>query len=248
MDRNFRLILEYDGTDFKGWQVQPDERTVQGELETCLRRLFGKPVRTVAAGRTDAGVHALGQVANFAAETALPEATVRRALNGMLPPDVAVRGIDEVPLEFHSRRDARRRAYHYRIRCGRRAVGRRYAWSIYARLDVARMQEAASRLLGPRDFTSFCVAASERKNRECRLFESVWEQAGDELRFRIQADRFLRTMVRSIVGTLVKVGSGALAPDQISSILDARDRRCAGPSAPPHGLFLERVIYEGRSA
>ncbi len=243
MQRNIRLILEYDGTDFKGWQIQPDQRTVQGELEACLRRLFGTPIRTVAAGRTDTGVHALGQVANFVTTSPLSAERIQKALNGMLPPDSVVRDAGEVPLKFHARRDARRREYLYRIAYRRRAVGRRYALWIRSRLDLQAMQNAAARLLGRHDFTSFCVAASEKENRVCHLFGCTWTETEDELHFQIVADRFLRAMVRSIVGTLIQVGRGVRTVDDITEILEARDRRCAGPSAPPHGLFLKRVTY-----
>ena len=244
MQRNIRLILEYDGTDFKGWQVQPDQRTVQGELEACLHRLFGTPIRTIAAGRTDTGVHALGQVANFITVNPLSVEHIQNALNSMLPADSAVRHAHEVPLRFHARRDARRREYVYQIEYGRRAIGRQYALCIRSRLDLEAMQDAAARLLGHHDFTSFCVAASERENLECHLFESTWQQSEDGVHFQIAANRFLRTMVRSIVGTLIQVGRGGRSADDVTKILEARDRRCAGPSAPPHGLFLKRVTYE----
>ncbi len=248
MQRNIRLILEYDGSGFRGWQVQPDQRTVQGELEAGLRRLLGVAHRTVAAGRTDAGVHALGQVANFLTASPLDPERIRRALNGILSPDIAIRSADEVALEFHARRDARRRDYLYRIGYRQRAVGRGYDWQIRTRLDVYAMQEAASILLGRHNFTSFCVAAAEYENRECHVFECAWHQRGDELYFRIAANRFVRAMVRSIVGTLVQVGRAVRLPREIEGILKAEDRRCAGPTAPPQGLFLRRVTYEDPGA
>jgi len=243
MQRNIRLTLEYDGTNFKGWQVQPGERTVQGELETGLQRLFGLPLRTIAAGRTDSGVHALGQVANFMTASHLAVGRIQAALNALLPDDIVIRETGEVPLDFHARFDAKRREYLYRIGYRQRAVGRGYAWWIRNPLDLEAMQEAAASLLGHHDFTSFCVAASERDNRECHLFECVWQQREDELHLRIEANRFLRSMVRGIVGTLVDIGRGARSADDMSWILEARDRGSAGPSAPPQGLFLMRVTY-----
>ncbi len=246
MQRNIRLILEYDGTDFKGWQVQPGHRTVQGELERVLHRLFGTPIRVTAAGRTDAGVHARGQVANFAVDgdLDLDLARIERAINALLPPDVAVRHADCVHSGFSARRDARRREYAYHVAFERCALGRRYAVWVRGQPDLSAMQEGANGLLGLHDFTSFCVAAQEKENRCCRVMQCLWESVDGGLRLHIAADRFLRAMVRSIVGTLLQVGRGARDSRDIGRILEARDRRCAGPTAPPHGLFLERVVYE----
>lgn len=247
MRRNIQLVLEYDGTDFSGWQVQPGQRTVQAELEACLSRIFGDPIRVVAAGRTDSGVHALGQVVSFRANGSIGVARVPNALNGMLPPDIAVRRAEEVPLAFHARRDAVRRTYFYRIGYGRRAVGRAYAWWMRSRLDIDALEQALSRLLGRHDFSSFCVAASQRNDLSCHLYESRLEETEGGVCFRFEADRFLRSMIRSIVGTLVQVGRGDRCARDITRILEARDRRVAGPSAPPHGLFLDRVLYNEAS-
>lgn len=244
MQRNIRLRLEYDGTDFKGWQVQPDQRTVQGTLESCLESLMGHHVRAVGAGRTDAGVHALEQVANFTTFNPLPLQRVEAALNSMLPPDVVVLDADEVPPSFHARRCARRRSYLYRIAYRRRAIGRGQAWHLRSRLNIDAMQSAAARTLGCHDFTSFCVAAAEKENRVCRVFECMLAGIDDAVNVEISADRFLRSMVRGIVGTLVQVGRGTRAPDAMDTILRARDRRQAGPNAPPQGLFLKKVTYD----
>ncbi len=244
MQRNIRLQLEYDGTDFKGWQVQPGQRTVQGTLETSLTSLLGHPVRAIGAGRTDAGVHALGQVANFTTSNPLPLQRIGAALNGTLPPDVAVLDAGEVPPTFHARRSARRRTYLYRIVYRRRAIGRKEAWHLRSRLNIDAMRSAARRTLGYHDFTSFCVAASEKENRNCRVFECFLDCNDDAVHVEISADRFLRSMVRGIVGTLVQVGRGARAPDAMDAILQARNRQVAGPNAPPHGLFLKEVTYE----
>ena len=244
MQRNIRLRLEYDGADFKGWQVQPDQRTVQGTLETCLTSLLGHPIRAIGAGRTDAGVHALGQVANFSTFNPLPLKRIGAALNSTLPPDVAVLGVDEVPPTFHARRSARRRTYLYRIVYRRRAIGRGQAWYLRGRLNIDTMRSAAARTLGYHDFTSFCVASSEKENRNCRVFLCMLACLKDGVHVEISADRFLRSMVRGIVGTLVQVGRGRRAPDAMDTILQARDRQYAGPNAPPHGLFLKEVTYE----
>ena len=244
MQRNIRLILEYDGTDFKGWQVQPGQRTVQGELESALQRLFGAPIRVVAAGRTDAGVHARGQVANFKTDSGLDVGRVERAINALLPADISVRNADCVSPDFNARYDARRREYSYHVAFERHALGRRYAVWVRGRLDLGAMQAGANGFLGQYDFTSFCVAAREKENRCCHVIRCEWVPIDGGLRLDIAADRFLRAMVRGIVGTLLQVGRGARDPREIPGILEARDRGCAGPTAPPHGLFLERVAYE----
>ncbi|MDE2999217.1 MAG: tRNA pseudouridine(38-40) synthase TruA [Gemmatimonadota bacterium] len=244
MRRNIRLQLEYDGTDFKGWQVQPDQRTVQGTLESCLTSLLGHPIRAIGAGRTDAGVHALGQVANFYTINPLPLKRIGAALNGTLPPDVAVLDVDEVAPAFHARRSARRRTYLYRMAYRRRAIGRKEAWHLRSRLNIHAMRSAANRILGYHDFTSFCVASSEKENRNCRVFACILDPIEDAVHVEISADRFLRSMVRGIVGTLVQVGRGKRTPDAMDAILQARNRQCAGPNAPPQGLFLKEVTYE----
>ncbi|MDA0746695.1 MAG: tRNA pseudouridine(38-40) synthase TruA [bacterium] len=244
MKRNLRLLLEYDGTAFKGWQVQPDQRTVQGELENALQKLLRHPIRTVAAGRTDAGVHARGQVANFHTANPLEIGRIAKALNSLLPPDVVVRRADEVPQAFNSRWDARRRAYSYQIEHVRGAIDRSFVWWVRASLNTTAMQEATQRLLGLHDFTSFCVAASEKENRLCHVFSCNLDKQENGFRISIEANRFLRAMVRGIVGTLIQVGRGTLRPEDLTIILEARDRQCAGPNAPPQGLFLEHVYYE----
>ena len=239
-----RLTLEYDGTAFKGWQIQPDQRTVQGELEARLERLYGAPISVTASGRTDAGVHALGQVVNFAPTRDLPLNRLQHALNGMLPPDVAVKKADSVSPDFHARFDARCRHYFYRIRYTKQPIGRHYAWYLRRKLDLTAIKRASNTLIGQHDFTSFCVAAHERENRICRIYACDWQQQGEELVFRISGNRFLRAMVRSIVGTLAEMGRGLRPAEAMRDILDACNRQSAGESAPPQGLFLERVIYD----
>ena len=243
MQRNIRLVLEYDGTFFKGWQIQPKQRTVQGELEARLERLCSQPVRVIASGRTDTGVHAQGQVVNFKWNKDISLERLQHALNGMLPADVAVLAADEVPSTFHARFDARRRTYLYQIRQQKQALRRDQAWWIRRPLDVAAMQEAASALVGHHDFTSFCVAAFEKEKRDCQVFDCTWQALENGLQFRMEANRFLRAMVRSIVGTLVEIGRGIRLPSAIPQILAAQNRQSAGESAPPQGLFLNKVLY-----
>ena len=239
-----RLTLEYDGTDFKGWQVQPDQRTVQGELQARLEQLYGAPISVTASGRTDAGVHALGQVVNFTPTRDISLDRLQHALNGMLPPDVAVKRADYVGLDFHARFDAQRRYYFYCIRYNKQPIGRQYAWYIRRKLDLNVIKRASKILIGRHDFTSFCVAANERENRVCQVYTCDWLRQGDELTFHISGNRFLRAMVRSIVGTLVEMGRGVRPAEAMHDILGARNRQSAGESAPAQGLFLERVIYD----
>ena len=223
--------------------MQPDRRTIQGTIEESLERLLREKVALVSAGRTDAGVHASAQVAHFRTDSDLPVVRIERGLNGLLPDDIAIRKAEEVPLSFHARFDARSRRYRYRIARRRRAIERRLLWVVHADLDVARMQEASDGLIGVHDFTSFCAADSESDTRICEVTECRWEQDGEEVRLEIEANRFLHNMVRVIVGTMVDVGRGRLASGAISEILEAKDRRRAGRTAPARGLCLVSVDY-----
>ena len=242
--RNIKLQLEYDGTAYKGWQIQPDQRTIQGELEKCLSRLLNEPIRTVAAGRTDAGVHARGQVANFPTSSSISLGRIYSGLNSLLPMDISVGQVEEAPSEFHARFDATLRSYEYRISFTPSALENRFVWWIRCELDIAAIQHASCILVGCHDFTSFCVGAEERDSRICHISRCDWEAAEEVLSFHIEGNRFLRSMVRGIVGTLVQVGRRKRAPQDISRILESRDRQRAGPNAPPQGLFLMNAEYK----
>ena len=243
----FRIVLEYDGTDFEGWQAQREgRRTVQGVVEAALRAVTGAAsVRIVGAGRTDAGVHAEGQVASVALETRLDPATLRRALDAVLPRDVAARDVACVPESFHARRDAVAKLYAYRIwnapaRSPLRA--RRSFWVPHA-LDRAAMRRAAETLRGTHDFASFEGAGSKPGPTVRSLDRVELVESGPELRFELEGRSFLRHMVRNVVGTLLEVGRGRRAPDSIAAVLAARSRAAAGPTAPAHGLTLVHVRY-----
>lgn len=240
-----RVTLEYDGTAFAGWQVQPGERTVQGELEAALRRLFGRPVGVVGSGRTDAGVHARGQVAHFDVPDGTDAFRLLRSLNGLTGPDVAVLDIAVAAPDFHARFDARRRVYHYHAATAARALDRAARVLLRPAPDVERMNAAAAHLLGTHGFGAFCRTQSETENRVCTLYAAQWEPEGraGDWRFRVEGDRFLHGMVRALVGTLLLVGRGRLAPDDLPRILATEDRRAAGPAAPAHGLVLHEVRY-----
>ncbi|MGD9763360.1 MAG: tRNA pseudouridine(38-40) synthase TruA [Candidatus Binatia bacterium] len=241
---HYRLFIEYDGTDFHGWQLQPGARTVQGELEAAVARLFGAPARVAAAGRTDAGVHACGQVATFRVDADVSPDVVSRALNALTAADLVVRAADVVADEFDPRRAARQRCYVYRI-WNRREPSpfwRRYAWHVPYLLDLALMNRAAAELLGEHDFSSFRAAGCEAAGPVRRVLRSEVRQEGALLCYEIAATAFLRHMVRNIAGTLVEVG-GARRDADLTPLLAARDRTQAGITAPAHGLCLQHVAY-----
>ena len=247
-----KLTIEYDGTDFCGWQVQPNARTVQEELERALGELLGEAVRVEGAGRTDAGVHALGQVACFDAQRALPLQAYARGLNGHLPPDVAVVSAEEVEPGFDPRRWSLGKRYRYLIsnRRSRSPLRRRTHWELFGRLDVEAMCVGAGALAGRHDFAAFRAADCEAKSsvRELRAV-GLSGQAGDEIAVEIEGTAFLKHMVRNIVGTLVEVGRGKRAPGWVAGVLASKDRTQAGATAPAHGLTLVQVLYgEGRPA
>jgi tRNA pseudouridine38-40 synthase len=242
-----RLVLEYDGTDFAGWQRQAQgERTVQGVLEDALRGVCGQPPDVEGAGRTDAGVHARGQVAGVRVETRLAPAELQRALNAVLPSDVAVRELEVAPEGWHPRRSARGKLYRYAIWNGRvrSPLRERFAHWVPQPLDVPAMAAAAACLLGTRDFRSFQAAGSgiEQTVRTLSRAELLGEAGGD-LALELEGDGFLRHMVRNVAGTLLEVGLGRRAAGSLPALLDARDRDQAGPTAPPQGLVLVQVRY-----
>jgi len=241
----FKLIVEYDGTDYHGWQIQPDGPTIQGVLEDALRQMLGEAVRVAAAGRTDAGVHASGQVASFSLQREVAADTLLRALNALTPRDVSIRELDVVADDFDPRRAARSRVYGYRIWNTRwpSPFWRRYAWHVPRPLDVGRMRAAAASLIGEHDFTSFQAAGCDADNPVRRVLRSEVDGAAELLTYTIEATAFLRHMVRNIIGTLVEVGSGERAVDDIPRLLAARDRTLAGPTVPACGLCLQRVTY-----
>ena len=245
-----RLDLEYDGTDFAGWQVQPGVRTVQAEVERALAVLWRAPTTVVGSGRTDAGVHASGQVAHVDVPggAALDDAALhrlRRSLGGLLPRDVALLDIRPAADPFHARFDAVRRTYHYRVATQERALDRRTRVVLRPAPSFEAMNAAAAALVGQQDFSALCRTQSETENRVCTVETAVWEaeERSGDWRFVVAADRFLHGMVRAMVGTLLRIGRGTLPVDAIPGILATRDRRAAGPAAPPHGLALVRVDY-----
>jgi len=241
--RNIKLLLEYDGTDFHGWQYQPNLRTIQGEIQLALKQIFQSDINVIGAGRTDTGVHARGQVANFLMEHLMPILTIQAALNGNLPRDVRIISAEEVEESFHARYDALKREYRYSIIQRESAIDRFYKWCYKAPLDVERMQDASSYLLGEHDFKAFCQAEAEIDHYRCFVEQILWEQNDVILTLKILANRFLHNMVRIIAGTLINVGRGFTPVNLIPEILNSRDRRNAGPTIPAKGLCLEKVYY-----
>jgi tRNA pseudouridine38-40 synthase len=245
----FRLTLAYDGTDFAGWQWQPAKRTLQEELEAALQRITGERPKCIASGRTDAGVHALGQVVGFSSGTGLEPEVLTRALNAELPDDMLVFEVARVHDSFHAQRDAVRKRYRYIIEDGRLRdlFARKYLWHIYQRLDVDAMQAAAIPLVGRHDFASFETTGSSRLTTTRTVFDLTIERRSIELTERViievAADGFLYNMVRNIVGTLVAVGKGKESIEWPASAMELRDRTKAGMTAPAQGLFLVGVDY-----
>ena len=248
--RNFRLLLEYDGGQYHGWQRQQGVLTVQETVESRLEIMLGGPVSVRASGRTDAGVHARGQVVNFYGRTALSPEEIQRGLNGLLPPDIVVLQAEEVHESFHSRFSAVGKIYEYSIlnRPIPSALERNIAWHIRQALDLASMREALRRFEGTHDFSSFMATGSSVVSTERTMLRAELEESGAS-RFKMvfEANGFLRHMVRNIVGTVVEVGRGRRNPADMAAILAGRDRRLAGMTAPAHGLCLLSVRYDGHA-
>lgn len=245
--RNIKLLITYDGTDFSGWQRQPDRRTVQQVLEEAIGRLTGVEAPTNASGRTDAGVHALGQVIHFYTVSKHPTGVFVKALNAILPPDVRVKGAWDVPQSFHATLDARSKRYRYVIDNGPIADPFRLRTSdhVYLPLDSEAMNRAAQALKGRHDFHSFETNWPNRTSSVRTIFDIEVTRIVDEVRVEVEADGFLYNMVRSIAGTLIQVGIGRWPEAKVLEALRAEDRREAGPTAPPRGLFLLLVRYAG---
>ena len=241
--RTLVLKIEYDGTGFLGWQVQPEGRTVQAVLEAAIHKILQADIRATAAGRTDAGVHAAGQVVHFRTDSDMVADRLKKGLNGVLPADVRVLEVTQAAGDFHARFSAVGRRYVYRIVRRPSALRRHYAWHVAYPLDVDAMRRACAPLVGRHDFTSFCQAASTADGTVCEVRELDWIEEEDELRLHIEANRFLHHMVRAIVGTAVDIGRGRWPEEVMAEMLLAKDRRAAGANATGHGLCLEAVRY-----
>jgi len=243
--RKLKLTLEYDGTGYGGWQVQANADTVQGRVEAALREVLREEVRIHGAGRTDAGVHALGQVAHFETASALPAENILKGANTHLPPDIVILKAEEADLDFHARYSARSKTYRYRIllREVRSPLERFRALRVAPPLDLERMRSAAKPLTGRHDFAAFAAAGGSVKETVRNLTHLEIKEEGDGLTLEFRGDGFLYRMVRNLVGTLLEVGKGNLSVEEVSGILRSRDRTQAAPTAPACGLYLVRVDY-----
>ncbi|MEN6520848.1 MAG: tRNA pseudouridine(38-40) synthase TruA [Armatimonadota bacterium] len=243
--RNIKVVVEYDGTDYFGFQKQPGMQTIQGKLESALTRIIKETVAVCGAGRTDAGVHAHGQVINFKAGGTIQTKKIVVALNSMLPKDIVAKDAVEAPDEFHSRYSAKSRVYKYVILNDEipSAISARFVWCFPYKLDETVMNRAAEALLGVHDFTSFSAAGADIPHRVREIKKLAVHRNGKHIIFDIEANAFLHSMARIIVGTLTDVGQGRLEPKDIARILEAKDRRLAGKTAPPSGLSLMEVTY-----
>ncbi|HJX30875.1 MAG TPA: tRNA pseudouridine(38-40) synthase TruA [Thermodesulfobacteriota bacterium] len=243
--RNLKLIIEYDGTHYQGWQSQKNGLTIQDVLEKALSQILNQKIRLNGSGRTDSGVHALGQVASFKTESALDTNALLKGANSLLPSDILIKHIEEVPENFHARFSAKSRIYEYRIwNASQPSVFfRSYSWWVQTPLDVEKMHKTAVYLIGWRDFSSFQGADHEKVSPEREVLDVFFRHEGPEVIFFIQATAFLRHMVRTIMGTLVAVGKSKMSHEEFVEIVEARDRAKAGKTAPAQGLFLKEVCY-----
>lgn len=245
--RNIKLILTYDGSRYRGWQrLAGEENTIQGKLERTLSRILDEPVEVSGSGRTDAGAHALGQTANFHCQSQLPCPEILSRLRTHLPEDIGVLSCEEVSPRFHARLNAKAKTYEYRVwNSGAPCVfQRKYVYQLDTPLNLPAMEQAAAQLTGTHDFLSFCSNKKFKKSPVRTIFSLEIRKAGPELRFTVRGDGFLYNMVRILVGTLLEVGMGRRAPEDIPAILAARNREAAGYTVPARGLFLMEVTYE----
>ena len=245
--KRIRIFVAYDGTNYCGWQVQPNGVTIEEKLNKSLARLTGEEIRIIGASRTDSGVHALGNVAVFDTESSIPPERFAYALNQRLPEDIVVVRSDEVPADWHPRYQVSRKTYEYRIlnRTFRMPNRRLDTYFYHHKLDVDKMKRAASYLVGEHDFKSFCAVGAQVKTTTRTIYSCEVEKDGNDIiTIRVTGNGFLYNMVRIIAGTLIRVGGGELAPDEMPRILGKKDRTAAGPTAPAHGLTMMGIEYE----
>lgn len=245
--KRIMLTVAYDGTNYNGWQVQPNGVTIEGELNQALCALMQEDIAVIGASRTDAGVHALCNIAVFDTESRIAPEKIAPALNARLPEDIRIQASVQVADDFHPRHCDTKKTYEYRIYMGKyeNPIGRQYAHFVYVPLDVKKMQQAAAYLVGEHDFKSFCVAKAQVLTTVRTIYDIKVQREGNYLTIRICGSGFLFNMVRIIAGTLLEVGRGQIEPDQMKEILDARDRQAAGPTAPARGLTLVEFEFSG---
>lgn len=238
------ITFSYDGTAYHGWQIQPHSVTVQEELQKALSTLMRNPMEVVGAGRTDTGVHARKMIAHFDHDEVLDCSQLVYKLNKLLPRDIAVQHVEPVADDMHARFSAKSRTYHYYVHLDKNPFLRSYSWQVYGNPDFELMNRAARVLMEYKDFTSFSKVNTDTKTNDCTITEARWDRVGeDQWRFTVTANRFLRNMVRAIVGTLMEVGRGRMTIEQLRSVIEAKDRCRAGDSVPGNALFLVEVLY-----
>ncbi len=241
--RNIKLILEYDGAEFAGWQRQTGEKTIQGELEKALSILLQEDISVTGAGRTDSGVHASSQVANFRCDSIMEISKMKKGIQALISDTISVLDADEVSPDFHSRYDAKTRLYSYYINTNYSAIRRNYSWYVKYKLDFEILNTCAAKILGTHDFSGFCKLNSNVKHHLCNVIKSQWSVNQQLIRYDIEANRFLHGMVRSLVGSMIDVSRGYYSIGDFEVVLNEQNRDFAGQSAPPQGLFLEQVKY-----
>lgn len=250
--RNIKLTISYDGTDFHGWQIQPTLQTIQGTLADAIERVTTDRVCPQGSGRTDAGVHALAQVATFATSSSIPSGNLRKALNSLLPDSIRILAVEDVVSDFQARQSAKAKTYQYRVYIGEVCPPFlvKYVHHNPYPLQFEAMLGAAGLVIGEHDFTSFAAVDPEKHKDKAEpisnirtIFRSQWEKNGDELTYTVRGNGFLHHMVRNLVGTFLLVGKGTIPPEEITTILDRHSRTAAGPTAPAQGLFLVSVEY-----
>jgi tRNA pseudouridine38-40 synthase len=238
-----KLTLEYDGTNFVGWQFQNNGRSVQEEVEKAINRILQTNVRITGGGRTDAGVHAHGQVASFKIDRKIDTNKLVKSLNSLLPHDIIIREALEAPSDFNARHSARSRRYKYYIKREPTSIQRNYCWQLYYKLDISLLKKCAEIIRGEHDFYCFCKADTEVRHHRCIVYSANWEQQECCLVFEITSNRFLYGMVRALIGTMIDVGRGHKSVENFIDILDKKDRTSVGMYAPAKGLFLEEIMY-----
>jgi tRNA pseudouridine38-40 synthase len=242
----YKLLIEYEGTRYSGWQMQKGGKSIQGEIMDACRELFeGKPVDVFGAGRTDAGVHALGQVAHLGVDTDLPLLRIKYGINDRLPPDISILDVSEAKPDFHARHDAVARTYLYQISRRRTAFGKKFVWWIKDPLSVEKMNSASKKFIGLKDFKNFTDREQEQNSTKAEVINAEVTEAGSLILFHITGSHFLWKQVRRITGILAEVGRGNINPDDIPSFFKGETSLPAKHTAPPSGLFLEHVWYPG---
>lgn len=241
--KNYKLTVQYDGTNYAGWQIQDNAVTVQQKITELVKVILKEDINLIGSGRTDSGVHSLGQVANFRTENGIDIFRFKHSLNSILPPDISVTGMSEVNENFHARFDARKRSYLYLLTLKKSPFYKNYSWFYHDEINVIELNRLSGILIGKHNFTSFARRNSEIENKNCTVYAAYWKKSGDAVIFLIEADRYLHGMVRTIVGTLLKLAKEVESEKKLSEILNLKDRETAGEAAPAKGLFLYKVKY-----